>query len=115
MPTFDETFAWRDDLDRRIGDYLIQHPEIGVSPRAQQFKLHRRVAVGMTREEVTLLVGRPDAATADIAAMQAGAKQFWPQVGEHATEMWVYPAGWSFYFDGDRLVDMTVAGKPPIQ
>lgn len=115
VPTFDETFAWRDDLDRRIADYLMKHPDIGVSPRSQQFKLHRRVAVGMTREEVTLLVGRPDAATADVAAMQADAKQFWPQVAEHATEMWVYPAGWRFYFDGDRLVDMTVAGKPPIE
>lgn len=115
MPTFDETFAWRDDLDRRISDYLIKHPEIGVSPRAQQFRLHRRLAVGMTREEVTLLAGSPDAATIDVAAMEAAAKQFWPQVGEQAKEMWVYPAGWRLYFDGDRLVDMTVAGKPLIE
>ena len=115
VPTFEETFAWRDDLDRRVSDYLVKHPEIAVSLRAQQFRVQRRVAVGMTREEVTLLAGRPDAVTTDIAAMEAGAQQFWPQVGERAKEMWVYPAGWRFYFDGDRLADMTVAGKPPIE
>ena len=114
-PTFDEQFAWRDDLDRRISDYLVKHPEIAVSPEARQLRVERRVAVGMTREQVTLLVGRPDGTTAEMAAMEAAAKQFWPQVRERATEMWVYPNGWRLYFDGDRLVDMTVAGKPPIE
>lgn len=69
----------------------------------------------MTREEVLLLAGRPDAATSDAAAMEAGARQFWPDVSQRAKEMWVYPAGWRLYFDSDRLVDMTVAGRPPIQ
>lgn len=114
-PTFDEQFAWRDDLDRRISDYLVQHPELAVSPQARQFRVERRVSVGMTREEVTLLAGRPDSTTAETAAMEAGAKQFWPQMRDRAKEMWVYPNGWRFYFDGDRLVDMTVAGKPRIE
>jgi hypothetical protein len=115
VPTFDETFAWRDDLDRRISDYLVKHPEIAVSPQARQFRVERRVAVGMTREEVRLLAGPPDATTAEPAAMEAAAKQFWPQVRERAKELWAYPNGWALYFDGDRLVDMTVAGKPPIE
>ena len=114
-PTFEETFAWRDDLDRRISDYLVQHPEIALTLRARQFRVERRVVVGMVREEVTLLAGRPDATTAERAAMEAAAKQFWPQVSERAKEMWVYPNGWRLYFDGDSLVDMTVAGKPPIE
>jgi len=29
-PTFEETFAWRDDLDKRISDYYVKHPEIAV-------------------------------------------------------------------------------------
>jgi len=115
VPTFEETFAWRDDLDRRISDYLVSHPELAVSERGRKFRVERRISVGMTREEVTLLGGRPDVATADAAQMEAGAKQFWPEVRAHATEMWVYPSGWRLYFDGDRLVDMTVAGKPLIE
>jgi len=114
-PTFDEALAWRDDLDRRISDYLVKHPDIATSPRAQQFRVERRIALGMTREEVILLAGRPDSTTADAAAMEAGAMQFWPQVREQAKEMWVYPSGWRLYFDGDWLVDMTVAGRPPIK
>jgi hypothetical protein len=35
-------------------------------------------------------------------------------VKRHAGEMWVYPGGWQFYFDTDRLVDLTVVGKPPL-
>jgi len=25
--------------------------------------------------------------------------------------MWTYPSGWRLYFDGDRLVDVIVAGR----
>ncbi len=114
-PSFDETQAWRDDLDRRVSDYLIKHPDIGTSPRASQFRFHRRVAVGLSKEEVTLLAGAPDATTTDEALMEVAARQFWPQVKARAREMWVYPGGWQLYFDGDRLVDLTVSGKPPIE
>mgnify|MGYP001268884484 FL=1 len=27
--------------------------------------------------------------------------------------MWGYPGQWVLYFNGDRLVDLTVVGKPP--
>jgi len=46
--------------------------------------------------------------------MREGARQFWSSIKEHATEMWVYPGGWQFYFQADRLVDLTVVGKPPL-
>jgi hypothetical protein len=42
------------------------------------------------------------------------ARQFWPAVQQRAREMWVYPAGWQFYCDADRLMDLTVFGKPPL-
>ena len=88
---------------------------MGTSPRVSQFRFHRRVAVGMTKEEVRLLVGPAEAVTADAALMQSAARQFWPQIKDRAREMWVYPGGWQFYFEGDRLVDLTVSGKPPLE
>lgn len=115
LPTFDETAKFRDDLDRRVGEYLAKNPQLATSPRASQFRFERRVDVGMTRPEVTLLLGAPDMTTADPILMRATARLFWTEIGTRAKEMWQYPSGWSLYFDGDRLVDLTVAGKPPIE
>jgi hypothetical protein len=112
-PTFDESTAFRVDLDERVSDYMVKHPDLSTSPRASQFTFQRRISLGMTREEVVLLVGVPDETTPDQARMQEAARQFWPAVKEHAQEMWVYPGGWHMYFDGDRLVDLTVSGEPP--
>jgi len=53
--------------------------------------------------------------TADAERMKASAAIFWPEVSKQAKEMWTYPSGWSLYFDADRLVDITVKGKPPIE
>jgi hypothetical protein len=115
IPTFDEAGAWRDQLDHTVADYLARHPAVGSSPRVSQFRFHRRVSVGMSKEEVTLLVAAPDAVAFDEAAMQAAARQFWPEIKQRAKEMWIYPAGWQLYFEGDRLVDMTVIGRRPIE
>ena len=115
LPTFDETSKFRDDLARRVSDYLSKHPDIATSPRASQFRFERRVDLGMSKEEVTLLLEVPDAMTADAERMKASAAIFWPEVSKQAKEMWTYPSGWSLYFDADRLVDITVRGKPPIE
>jgi len=114
QPTFEETSDFRSGLEERVSAYLSRHPDLATSMRASQFTFHRRVAVGMTREEVTLLVGAPAATTEEVSQMADAARQFWPAVGRQAKEMWTYPGGWSLYFDGDRLVDLTVAGKPPL-
>jgi hypothetical protein len=114
LPTFDETLAFRGALDDRVTAYLSRHPDLSTSTRASQFTFHRRAAVGMTRDEVTLLLGTPSVRTDDVSRMATAARQFWPAVGQNAQEMWMYPGGWSFYFDGDRLVDITVTGKPPL-
>lgn len=115
LPTFDETSKFRDDLAGRTSDYLTKHPAIATSPRASQFRFERRVDLGMSKEEVTLLLGAPDAVTTDPDQMKAAAEIFWPQVSKKAKEMWTYPSGWSLYFEADRLVDITVRGKPPIE
>ena len=113
-PTFDETSAFRDDLDQRVSQYLERHPDVSTSPRVSQFAFSRRVAVGMSKEEVVLLVGPPVGMTQEGPRMQEAAKQFWPAIREQAKEMWVYPGQWSLYFNGDQLVDLTVVGTPPI-
>ena len=115
LPTFDETAKFRDDLASRTSDYLVKHPAIATSPRASQFRFERRVDLGMSKEEVTLLLGAPDAVTVDSDKMKASAEIFWPEVSKKAKEMWTYPSGWSLYFDADFLVDITVKGKPPIE
>lgn len=114
LPTFEETSAFRDDLDRRVTAYLARRPELSTSPRASQFRFHQRVAVGMSREEVELLIGPPESVTDRPADMRAAARHFWPLIEPRARQMWVYPGGWRLYFDGDRLVDLTVTGKPPL-
>mgnify|MGYP001367718454 FL=1 len=80
MPTFDETSAFRDDLDLRVSQYLGRHPDVSSSSRVSQFAFARRVAVGMSKEEVVLLIGPPVATTQGGARMQEAAKQFWPRV-----------------------------------
>jgi len=114
LPTFDESMAFRQEMDQRVSDYLAKHPELSTSPRASLFTFQRRVSVGMTKEEVMLLAGVPYEETADEEQMQAAARQFWAAVRLRAKEMWVYPGGWQFHFESDRLVDLTVAGKPPL-
>jgi len=47
--------------------------------------------------------------------MEAAARQFWPEVKKRAKEMWTYSGEWQFYFDGERLVDLTVTGRQPIE
>jgi hypothetical protein len=115
LPTFDETSKFRDDLDRRVGDYLGKNPQIATSPRASQFRFERRVDVGMTKPEVTLLLGAPDMTTTDPVLMRATAQIFWNEIGKRAKEMWQYPSGWSVYFDSERVVDLTVAGRSPLE
>ena len=77
-PTFDETSAFRDDLDLRVSQYLGRHPDVSSPSRVNQFTFSHRVAVGMSNEEVVRLVGLPGETTQEGARMQGAAKQFWP-------------------------------------
>jgi hypothetical protein len=115
FPTFDETSKFRDDLDRRVSEYLTKNPQLATSPRASQFRFERRVDVGTTRPEVTLLLGEPDLMSTDPVLMGATAQAFWSDISNRAKEMWRYPSGWAVYFDSERVVDLTVAGKPPLE
>jgi len=107
-PSFDETLSFEDQLDRRVRAYLDRHPAVVGSPRGPNLRFWRRVSVGMTKEEVLLLLDRPDLTTTDPARMEAAARRFWPEVRKRAKELWSYPDGWSLYFDGDELAEVTV-------
>ena len=63
VPTFEETFVWREELAQGIATYFVKHPDVAISPRSQHFRLHRPVALGMSKEEVMVLSRAPDAAT----------------------------------------------------
>ena len=106
-PTFEEKQTWRDNLDRKISDYLRAHPEDANSIDVSKFRFVRRASVGMSKEQILILLGAPTDITTDADRMQAAAKQFWPDMKGNVTEAWLYPLGWSYYFAGGRLVDIT--------
>lgn len=114
-PTFEETLRFQDALEQRLRAYLEDHPALVTAPRAPNLRFWRRASVGMTKEEVLLLLDKPDHTTSDAAAMEVAARRFWPEVKKRAKEMWSYPGGWFLYFDGDELVDLTVYRRQFLQ
>lgn len=106
-PNFDEHRYWRDQLDFQITQYLNAHPEAANSLDVLTFRLMKQVSVGMTKEQVFILAGAPVAVTTDQGEMEKLARRYWPEIKGNATEVWIYPLGWNFYFAGPRLVDIT--------
>jgi len=106
-PTFDERRHWQNQIDEDIAQYLRGHPEAASSLEVSTFRFYRRATVGMTKEQVGILLGQPETATPDPAGMEKLARQYWPAVKARAKEAWTYPLGWRFYFAGDRVVDIT--------
>jgi hypothetical protein len=106
-PSFTETWGFEEKMDAKVREFLRQNPEVGNSYRASNLRLFRQVTPGMTKEEVTLLLGKPPEVTEDATRMQALARQWWPAVKENAKEAWLYPGGWTLYFEGNTVTDMT--------
>jgi hypothetical protein len=106
-PNFDERRYWENDLDWRIAQYLNRHPEAANDLDVSTFRFYRRVAVGQTKEQVLILLGPPSAVTTDQAEIEKLARKYAPAIKGNATEAWVYPLGWSLFFAGPRLVDIT--------
>jgi hypothetical protein len=107
QPNFDERRHWEDQIDQQIGAYLREHPEAANSLDVSTFRFYRRVAVGQTKEQVLILLGAPEATTTDAGEMEKAARKYWPQIKGNATEAWAYALGWTLYFAGQRLVDIT--------
>jgi len=106
-PTFEERRHWDNQIEDRISDYLREHPEVANSVNVSTFRFERRVVVGMSKEQVSILIGEPVAMTEDPAEMEKLARHHWPGVrSRKVTEAWVYPEGWQLYFAGEKLVDI---------
>ncbi|MBI2161638.1 MAG: hypothetical protein HYU25_14900 [Candidatus Rokubacteria bacterium] len=107
-PTFDEKHQWEIQIDRRISQYLNQHPAIANSADVQIFQFVRQVTVGMTKEQVVILLGAPVVATKDTAEIEKLARRYWPLIKpKNVTEAWLYPQGWRLYFSETKVVDIT--------
>jgi hypothetical protein len=106
-PTWEERQRWDDQLDVALSRYLADHPEVANSYEVSTFRYTRQITVGMTKEQVTLLLGAPETATTDQAEIEKLARKFWPQMKGHVTEAWEYPLGWRLYFSETRLIDIT--------
>jgi hypothetical protein len=106
-PTFDERRHWQNQLDDEIARYLRAHPDAANSLEVSTFRFYRQATVGMTKEQIVILLGRPETATTEPAEIEKLAGKYGPVIKAHAKEAWTYPLGWRFYFAGDRVVDIT--------
>ena len=106
-PTFDERQTWQDALDQKISGYLREHPEAANSLAVSKFRALRQATVGMTKEQIRILLGAPSETVTDRERLEKLARKYWPDIRDRSAEAWLYPLGWTFYFDGDRLVDIT--------
>jgi hypothetical protein len=106
-PTFEERQHWLDQLDARIARYLAEHPAAANSFEVSTFRHLRQAAVGMSKEQVLILLGAAHATSVEAAEMETLARRYWPEIKSRATEVWVYPLGWRLYFAGTELVDIT--------
>jgi len=112
-PSFEERHQWDSQMERRISTYLNEHPEVSNSPEASNFTFLRQVAVGMSKEQVQLLLGLPVGTATGPAEIEKLARAYWPVIKEgQVTEAWVYPLGWRLYFNGPRVVDITQYLEP---
>jgi len=106
-PTFEEKRHWEDDIDARIAAYLRAHQEAANSLTVASFRFHKQVVVGMDKQQVRILLGEPVRASTDPAEMQNVARRYWPSIRGKASEVLVYPLGWAFFFERDKVVDIT--------
>jgi hypothetical protein len=111
-PSFEERRHWEDHIDDQIGRYLREHPRAASDLNVSNFKFFRRSTVGMTKDQITILLGPPLASTTEPAEIEKLARRFAPQIKARAKEAWMYPLGWNFYFAEDRVVDITQYLEP---
>src|SRR2546426_11291843 len=71
---------WQDQIDDRISRYLREHPEAANNLDVSTFRFYRRAAVGMSKEQITILLGPPENVTTRPAAMEKLARQDRPGI-----------------------------------
>jgi len=106
-PTIEERRHWEDQLDQQIAQYLRLNPEAANALHVLSFRFEKQVVTGMTKEQVIILLGAPEAVTTDPVEMEKLARRYWKELQGNVTETWVYDLGWRFYFTGTKLVAIT--------
>ena len=105
-PSFDERRRWDETMHQLIDDYLRRHPEAASSHEILTFRFSRQASVGMDKEQILILLGRPLRAATDPAAMQKEAHRFWDELKDEVSEVWVYPMGWNLFFKDNKVVEI---------
>ncbi len=105
-PTFEERRHWERQMDVAIARYLATDQEFANSSQLSTFRFLRQPAVGMSKEQVLILLGPPERTTTEAAEMERLARKYWPDIRGKASEAWTYPLGWQLYFAESRLVDI---------
>jgi hypothetical protein len=106
-PTFEERRHWQSQVDLAITRYLAIDQEAASSPHLSTFRFLRQATVGMSKDQVLILLGAPQRTATEAAEMEKLARKYWPEIQPNATEAWTYPLGWCLYFSDARLVDIT--------
>ena len=106
-PNFEERRTWDDTIEQQISAYLRVHPEAANSLAVTKFRVLRQASVGMTKEQIRILLGAPTEVATGRERIEKIARKYWPDIRDRATEAWLYPLGWNLYFGGDRLIDIT--------
>lgn len=107
-PTFEERRRWEGQLDLAISRYLVKDQEFANSPQLTTFRFIRQASVGMSKEQVTILLGLPDRVATESVEVERLASKYWVTIKDGSvSEAWVYPLGWRLYFSESRLVDIT--------
>ncbi len=107
-PNLDERAQWETQIDKQISTYLADHPVAANALDVQTFSFYRQVVIGMSKEQVTVLLGPPVLSTKEPAKIEELARKYWEGIkaGE-PTEVWLYPQGWRLFFKDTRVVDIT--------
>jgi len=105
-PSFDERRRWDETMHQLIDDYLRRHPEAASSPEVLTFRYSRQASVGMDKEQILILLGRPLLAAKDAATMEKEAHRFWDELKDAVSEVWTYPMGWSLFFKDDKVIEI---------
>ena len=108
FPTFEEKMHFRDELDARISKYLREHEDAASDQlTVLPFRNLHQVTSGMQKGQVEVLLGPPFTTSTDAQQMANWARKHWPEIRGRADEAWGYPHGWIFYFNKDKVVDIT--------
>ncbi len=69
-PTFEERLHWERQLDLAISRYLAKDQEYANSPNVLTFRSVRQAEVGMSKEQVVILLGAPQRTTTDTGEIE---------------------------------------------